>query len=118
MKAPRLLALTLCSMTLGCQQFDSKPAVAVDHADAVRIEDDDDDGQDQEIPLSEVPDVVREAALAAVPGLVLDEAEKEVEDGALLYSLEGTADGQRYCVEVTPTGKVLEVEPEDGDDDD
>lgn len=119
MKAPTLLALALCSITLGCRQFDSRPAVSVDHSDAARLDDDDDDdGQDEDIPLSEVPEVVRKAALAAVPGLVLDEAEKEVEDGELLYSLEGQAGGQRYCVEVSPTGKVLEVEHEDGDEDD
>lgn len=117
MKAPKLLALALCSITLGCQQFDSGPAVSVDPSGAARLDDDDDDGQEEDVPLSEVPEVVRRAALAAVPGLVLDEAEKEVEDGALVYSLEGEANGQRYCVEVSPTGKVLEVEHEDGDDD-
>jgi uncharacterized membrane protein YkoI len=86
--------------------------------------DDDDEGEDdgeQEIPLSEVPDHVRQAAMNAVPGLVLEEAAVETEDGAMVYELEGEANGQEYEVEVNEDGQVLEIEldeDEGGDDDD
>ena len=71
---------------------------------------------DDEMALSEVPEGVVAAAQKAVPGLRVESAEKEVENGVTLYSLEGTAKGKEYCVEVTPAGKVLEVELEDDDD--
>ncbi len=91
--------------------------------------DDEDDGEEedeQEIALSEVPEAVKQAALAAVPGLVLESAERETERGSLVYCLEGTADGEDYEVEVTAAGKVTEIEhgeeddeeDEDGDEDD
>src|SRR5690606_35890925 len=41
----------------------------------------DDDDDDLEIPLSEVPQKAVDAALAAVPGIVLEEASVEMEDG-------------------------------------
>lgn len=87
--------------------------------------DDDGDGEDEEIPLSEVPEHVRAAALAAVPGIVLEEAEREVEDGVAVYCLEGEADGRDYEIDVNADGVVLETEvddegpdeADDGDDD-
>ncbi len=71
-----------------------------------------------EIPLDQVPANIKKAAQAALPGLVLEEAERETEDGTVVYSLEGTADGEEYEVEVSAAGKVLEVERDDDDDDD
>ncbi len=76
------------------------------------------DGMEVEIPLSEVPDVVMQAALAAVPGITLKEAEMDSEDGGLTYDLEGVLDGVEYEIEVSPDGEVLEVEIEGDDDDD
>ncbi|HET6202919.1 MAG TPA: PepSY domain-containing protein [Planctomycetota bacterium] len=92
---------------------------AIREAPAMALEDEaDDDGDDQEIALADVPANVKEAAIGAVPGLVLTEAEIEVEDGVTVYSLEGTADGKEYEVEVASDGRVLEVEAEDDEDDD
>jgi len=65
-----------------------------------------------EVSLDEVPDAVKSAALAAVKGLQLTKAEKETEDGALVYELEGTAGGEEYEVKVSTDGKVLKVEKE------
>jgi uncharacterized membrane protein YkoI len=73
-------------------------------------EGDDDDGEEQEIALSEVPAIVMQAALAAVPGLIVEEAELEIENGATVYDLEGTAQGEEVEVEVSAEGKVLEIE--------
>jgi uncharacterized membrane protein YkoI len=72
---------------------------------------------DEEVPLDEVPALVKAAALKAFPGLVLESAEAEVEDGVLLYSLSGTDDEGALEVEVTTEGTILEVErgEDDGD---
>ncbi len=71
---------------------------------------------EESVPLSEVPAKVKEAAKAAVKGIVFTEAELEHEDGRVVYELEGEADGKKYEIEVTPDGKVIEVEEDDGDD--
>ena len=68
---------------------------------------------DKEIPLSDVPDVVMQAAMAAVEGIKFKEAEVEEEDGQTVYELEGKANGIEYEVEVSADGKVLEVEEDD-----
>lgn len=81
-------------------------------------DDGDEDDDEEEIPLSEVPQVVKDAAMAAVPGLVLEEASRETEDGTVIYDLEGEADGKEYEIEVTEAGEVLEVEEDKDDDDD
>ena len=75
----------------------------------------DDDDTEELIRIDQIPAAVKRAATAAVPGLVIHEAEKEVEDGFLLYCLEGTANGKEYEVEVTAEGKVVEIEEEDDD---
>lgn len=84
------------------------------------LDDGDDDGEEVEVPLGEVPQAAIDAAKAAVPGIVFGEAEREVENGVTVYSLEGEAGGVEYEVEVTADGKVNEVETEgdDGEEDD
>jgi len=74
--------------------------------------------KDKDVPLSQVPPAAVKAAQGAVEGITLTEAEMETEDGKTFYSLEGTADGKKYSIEVTPEGKVLEVEQETADDKD
>ena len=74
--------------------------------------------REEEIALSKVPVPVLKAARGAVDGIVIEEAEVEVEDGQTLYVLEGTAGGKEYEIEVTSAGKVIEVEEDDEDDDD
>jgi uncharacterized membrane protein YkoI len=74
-------------------------------------------GEEVEIPLEEVPAIVLEAAKEAVPGIVITEAEYEIEDGERIYELEGTLGDKEYEIEVSEQGKVLEVEKE-GDDED
>ncbi len=111
-----ILGLLIGLVATGCYESaiavdDTRPVVAMAAVDA-----DSDDGE-EEIPLDQVPANVKSAAQAAVPGLVLEEAERETEDGTVVYSLEGTADGQEYEVEVSAAGKVLEIEKEDDDDD-
>lgn len=67
--------------------------------------------KDEVISISHVPEVVLAAALRAVPGLVIDEIEREGDDaGGWHYELEGLADGVGVEVEVTPEGRVVDIE--------
>ena len=75
-------------------------------------------GSEEKIPLDAVPKPVIDAAMAAVPGLVIGEVERELENGVVVYDLEGMAGGVRVEVEVTAEGKVLEVERGEEDEDD
>jgi len=68
--------------------------------------------KEKEVPLSEVPQEALEAAQGAVDGITITEAEMEQEDGETVYVFEGEANGKEYEIEVTPEGKVLEVEQE------
>lgn len=79
----------------------------------------DEDGDDEEdVALDQIPAAVRAAALARLPGLVLVSAEKETEDGVLVYGIAGTLNGKSYEVEVSAAGAVLEVEEVGAHDDD
>lgn len=90
------------------------PQVAA--APAEDADDDADDGDDEvAIALDAVPSKALEAAKGAVPGITFSAAERETEDGRVVYCLEGTKDGVRFEVEVTAEGEVVEVES--GDDD-
>jgi uncharacterized membrane protein YkoI len=120
-----IACLGVSALALGACQMDSdktKSSVGEDarptHALGMEGE--------EEVPLAEVPAAVKSAALAALPGLVLDSAEAEVEDGVLIYALSGTDDEGALEVDVTADGQVLKVErgeddedqPGDDDDDD
>ncbi len=115
--------LLVALVNAGCQKMsgaDSTATVAGSDdgtAPAMMGSSQDDWGeQEQEIPLDEVPDAVKAAALAAVPGITLTGAETEVENGVRVFGLRGMADGALYEVEVTDDAKVLEIEIEDDDE--
>ena len=92
-------------------------AAAAPAAPAAEKDDDDgaDDGTEEIVALDSVPDAALAAAKKAVPGITFTVAEKEVEGGRTVYCLEGSADGKRWEVEVTPEGEVVEIESGDGD---
>ena len=90
---------------VGCSQVESRASIG-----AARRS-----GGDTAVALADVPAHVKEAALKAVPGLVLTKAETEVENGVTIYDLTGTAGGKEHEVEVTANGTVQEIES--GDDD-
>jgi uncharacterized membrane protein YkoI len=71
---------------------------------------------EKEVPLSEVPQEALKAAQGAVDGVTITEAETEKEDGKTIYIFDGEANGKEYEIEVTPEGKVLEVEEESDED--
>jgi hypothetical protein len=70
-------------------------------------EDEGDAEHELTFPVSAVPAAVREAAVKAVAGIELAEAEVE---SVLVYELEGEAGEKEYELEVTADGRVLEVE--------
>jgi hypothetical protein len=69
------------------------------------------------IAIADLPANIRDAAEKAVPGIVLEEAEVEREDGVEIYEVEGSANGKEYEIEMDSSGQVLEIEEEidDGD---
>jgi hypothetical protein len=101
----KLQTLWIGLLLVGCGQTGTHASVA-------------DANRDEAIALADVPAHVKQAALDAVPGLVLTEAEREIEKGVTIYSLTGTVNGQRHEVEVTADGQVKEIESQADDDDD
>jgi hypothetical protein len=66
-------------------------------------------GKEEDIPLSDVPEKVLEAAQNAVPGIKLTEAEVEKTRKGLIYEIEGILDGKGYEIKVSADGKVLKI---------
>lgn len=63
------------------------------------------------ISLDNVPGKVLDAASKAVPGVKFEKAGTEVEHGKLVYELKAMSkDGLAIEVDVTPNGKILEIE--------
>jgi hypothetical protein len=112
--------LTLLGLAFaGCNQLggpDGTAAIGDGGKPSVRAVNDDDD--EEEIALSELPALVRSAAFAAVPGFTLQKAEKELENGVVVYCLEGTLAGKAYEIDVSAEGQVLDQEQDDDDPDD
>ena len=105
-------------LVVGCgQTHDVKaeePAqVAADDEDA-----EDEDETEEVVPLDEVPAAVKAAAIAAVPGFVPVEAEKETERGVVHYCVHGHVGDEFVEVEVDLEGNVLEIERGEDDEDD
>ena len=69
--------------------------------------------REKEIDPAKVPEKVMAAAMKAVPGIKIDEAEVQKTKRGLVYELEGEADGKEYELHITADGKVL---GKDGDD--
>lgn len=111
----KLIALALMLVAFGCAQSRHEAAAANDAGRPVAKT----AGQDEAVTLDQVPEAAMKAAEAAVPGATFTGAEKEIEDGKTVYSIEGTVGGKACEVEVTPDGKVTEIENEDdGEDED
>lgn len=102
--------------TKGHQGHATHSPVASAHAtEADDEEEDDDDADDVDVALSALPSAVKTTALGAVAGIVLEKAEKETEDGPVVYSIEGKANGKSYCIEVAEDGSLIGVEDDDED---
>ena len=75
-------------------------------------------GDEEEVPVDQLPQAILDAVENAVPGGTIQEAEKETEKGKIVFEVEVLKGGKEYEVEVSESGEVLEVEEEDADDDD
>lgn len=69
-------------------------------------------GVEKEIPVSEIPEAVLQAAQEALPGVMFTEAEMEESKGVITYELEGLKGDYEYEIELTADGKVIEIEQE------
>jgi uncharacterized membrane protein YkoI len=116
------MGVVLGCLVASCTSPDRSVKAGEQRSGHALADDEGDDGESEvAVALDQVPEAIKQAALDAVPGLVLKSAEKETEAGTLMYCLEGTAGGERVEVEVRAAdANVLEVErgdDEDGDDD-
>jgi hypothetical protein len=71
-----------------------------------------DDEKEEKVPLDKLPKAVVEAVKAKFPKAELVSAEKENEDGKIVYEVAIKNEGSRIEVIVTPEGKILVVEKE------
>lgn len=104
----------------GCMETSEHPELQDRSKAPQAAAEDDDEGEEESeepVALADLPDAVRAAALAAVPGLVIESAEKETEGSEVHYCIHGTAAGEAVEVEVSPDGTVGEIEHGDDDDD-
>jgi len=68
----------------------------------------------EEIPLSQVPTNVMKIVRNTLPGITLKKAEREIKDHVMVYELKGKLkNGDKYEIEITETGTIVEVELED-----
>ncbi|QDU65016.1 hypothetical protein [Engelhardtia mirabilis] len=111
------LALAACARSRVAAEADVWIDNPGDGSVVMEEEEEDDEEEEIEVPLDQVPDDVLAAAVAALPGLVIDHVEVEVGDEPLIYDIEGKVDGVAWEVEVTAAGEVIETERDDEDDD-
>ena len=121
----QLTALLLLLFTIACggaaPETDEETMVdeAMEAVDEAMDEvDDDEDGNEREITLDELPQVIKDAIAKQYAGASIDEAEEvTAEDGVITYEVElKTADGE-IEVMYAADGQFLGLE-EDNDDDD
>ena len=74
--------------------------------------------QEQEIAISELPAIITTAIQDTLPGFEIAEAEIETKDKKITYEVEGIYQDQQYEIEISPDGKIIEIEEEDSDSDD
>lgn len=105
----RIAILLACLVPAGCVLHAGHPhhPCCAHAACAAEAED---DGDEREVALADVPHVVLEAAARAFPHVTWTGAEVEVEDGREVWELSGMQDGEPVELELTADGTVLEFE--------
>ena len=70
--------------------------------------------EENDIAVSEVPPNVISVVQSALPGIVLDEAEKCMKHEEPTYKLEGKLiNGKEYEIKITESGTILKIELDD-----
>ena len=73
-----------------------------------------DNSSETDVPLSEVPSNIITIVQNTLPGISLTEAEKEMEDNAVIYELEGRLiNGKEYEIEIAEDGTIIKIKLED-----
>jgi len=73
-----------------------------------------DDDNERDIPVSEIPSNIINAVQNTLPGIDLKEAEVKQKDGVNIYELEGKLiNGNEYEIKITESGKIIKVELDD-----
>jgi uncharacterized membrane protein YkoI len=67
-------------------------------------------GDEEKIPLDQVPVAVTDAVKAKYPGAKLTGAEKEAEDNGTVYEVAFKDQGQKYEAQVKPDGTLIAVD--------
>lgn len=75
-----------------------------------REEDEKAEGGEVTLALADVPAAIVKAAEAAVPGIVIEKAGRETDEGKTYYELSGRVSGSKVDVLVNPEGEVVEIE--------
>jgi len=108
-------------LALGCSGTRDVRSAKGDTSASAQADDDDEGEEEAEevVALDQVPEAVKRAARDAVPGLVLEVAERESGKNGVVWCVHGHDAGEFVEVEVDPTGKVLEIErgDDEGDED-
>ena len=69
---------------------------------------------EEDIPLSAVPENIVIVIQNTLPGIVLKEAEKETKKDVVIYELEGKMiDGRKYEIKISADGTIIKIELED-----
>jgi uncharacterized membrane protein YkoI len=76
----------------------------------VRAADEKDDDEAKKLKESDVPQKVMDAVKARFPGAKVESAERETEDGNVIYDVELTADGRKYEADLKEDGTFIEIE--------
>jgi uncharacterized membrane protein YkoI len=69
-----------------------------------------DEAKEEKVPLDKVPKAVLDTVKAKFEGAELVSAEKEKEDGKLVYEINLKHKGQKIEVTLTPEGKIVSIE--------
>ena len=67
-----------------------------------------------EIAVTDVPANIISTVQNALPGITLDEAEKEIKNDQVVYELEGKLiNGKEYEIKIAEDGTIIKIELED-----
>lgn len=70
------------------------------------------ESKDKKLSPQDLPRPVMEAAMARLPGAQITAAEKENENGNVVYDLELTQKGRKFEMDVKEDGTIMEIEKE------
>lgn len=73
-----------------------------------------DKSNEVEITVTDVPADIVAIVQNALPGISLNEAEKEIKNGSVVYELEGKLiNGKEYEIKIAEDGSIIIIERED-----